>query len=140
PIGAASAEPVPTATPGLASLLSGQLAGNTNVPNAVAEPVAARLPTDQLAALLARGDAQFNNGDVASARLFYERAAEGGDARAAVRLAKSYDPAFLARIRLNGVRGDAAVSAQWYRQARVMGAADIEPLASEIPASNESAI
>jgi hypothetical protein len=40
-----------------------------------------RLPAEEVAALLARGDALFGNGDIASARLFYERATEGGDAQ-----------------------------------------------------------
>jgi TPR repeat protein len=67
-------------------------------------------------------------GDVASARLFYERAAEAGDGQAALRLGESYDPAFLARSHLNGVRGDAVAAARWYRQARELGITEAEAL------------
>src|ERR1041384_6545198 len=61
----------------------------------------------EIAALLARGDALIAKGDLASARLFYERAAEAGDGPAALRLGESYAPAFLAQAHLSGVRGDA---------------------------------
>jgi TPR repeat protein len=89
--------------------------------------------------LLARGDALFGNGDIVSARLFYERAAEGGDAQAALRLGETYDPAFLARARLNGVHGDAAAAARWYRHALGLGAAEAEILLTDVAASEELA-
>jgi len=74
---------------------------------------------DEIRALLARGDALIAKSDVASARLFYERAAETGDGQAALRVGESYDPAFLARAHLSGVRGDASAAARLYRQAHV---------------------
>ena len=58
------------------------------------------LAADEVKALLERGDSLIAKGDVASARLFYERAAEGGEGQAALRLGESYDPAFLARVHL----------------------------------------
>jgi hypothetical protein len=92
------------------------------------KPVGARLSSEEVAALLARGDALFNNSDIVSARLCYELAAEADDARAAIRLGETYDPAFLARARLNGVHGDAAMAVRWYRRARELGAAEAEAL------------
>ena len=62
------------------------------------------------------------------ARLFYERAAEAGDGEAALRLGESYDPAFLARAHLSGVRGDALAAARWYRRAHVLGTIEAETL------------
>jgi hypothetical protein len=87
-----------------------------------------RLPPDELVALVARGDQLFGNGDIVMARLFYERAAEGGDAQAALRLGQTYDPAFLAQVGLRSVRGDRAAAARWYRYARALGAAEAEIL------------
>ena len=78
----------------------------------------------QIAALLARGDASLGTGDVASARLFYERAADSGEARAAVRLAETFDPFFLGRGRLRGVSGDLGRALFWYR--RALGATEVE--------------
>ncbi|HJU15319.1 MAG TPA: hypothetical protein VJ770_02510 [Stellaceae bacterium] len=67
------------------------------------------------------GDAQLVDGDVASARLFYQRAADIGDAGAAFALGNSFDPAFLERLGVRGMRGDAATAARWYRRARALG-------------------
>jgi hypothetical protein len=77
-------------------------------------------------ALLARGDTFFWTGDVASARLFYERVADMGEAQAAVRLAETFDPVFLDRTHLRGVRGDPGMALFWYRRARDLGAREVE--------------
>ncbi|HJS85715.1 MAG TPA: hypothetical protein VJ779_09655, partial [Acetobacteraceae bacterium] len=71
--------------------------------------------------LLARGDALFAEGDVSGARRFYERAAGGGSARAATTLGKTYDPAFLASIKVRGMQPDPNAAAAWYRTAAGLG-------------------
>ena len=76
--------------------------------------------------LLARGDMLFGTGDVASARLFYERVADTGEAQAAVRLAETFDPVFLDYAHLRDVRGDFSLALLWYRRARDLGAKGIE--------------
>ena len=86
----------------------------------------------EIAALVARGDASLATGDAASARLFYEYAAGNGEARAAVRLAETFDPLFLDRARLRGVSGDLAVALFWYRRARDLGATDVEGRLQEL--------
>jgi TPR repeat protein len=86
------------------------------------------LSAAELAALLARGDALLSIGDIASARLFYERAANAGDALAAVRLGETFDPGFLARAHLRAVQPDSRVAVSWYRRARDLGVADAEIL------------
>jgi TPR repeat protein len=88
--------------------------------------------TVEISALLARGDSLFGTGDVTSARLFYERATNAGDAQAALRLGETYDPFFLAWARLNGVRGDLAVATRWYQRARDLGAREAETLLKSI--------
>jgi hypothetical protein len=108
--------------------------------SAPAAPAAgARLSAQEIAALLTRGDVLFRNGDIVSARLCYERAAEGGDAQAALRLGETYDPAFLTRAHLNGVRSDATAAARWYRHARELGAAEAEILLTGVAANDDSA-
>jgi TPR repeat protein len=86
------------------------------------------LSSEEAAALLARGDKLLSIGDVTSARLFYERAADGGAGLAAVRLGETYDPIFLERVHLRGVRGDLEAALFWYRRARDLGATDAEVL------------
>ena len=83
-----------------------------------------RLSADEIAALVARGDTLLSAGDIASARLFYERAADAGGGVAAIRLGETFDPLFLGRVHLSGVRGDPAAASFWYRRASDLGATD----------------
>jgi len=87
------------------------------------------------ATLLKRGDLLFGERDVNSARLYYERAADAGDAQAALKLGETYDPSFLAWARLNNVRGDSVVAARWYRRARDLGASEAEILLKSLQAN-----
>jgi hypothetical protein len=98
-----------------------------NAPPAPATPAASpRLSIEEIAELLARGDALLRTGDVASARLFYERAANAGDGRAALRVGGTFDPAFLDRNALRGVRGDPAEARYWYHRAHDLGEVEAE--------------
>jgi hypothetical protein len=71
---------------------------------------------------MARGDWLFATGDVDSARLLYERAAEAGEARAAVRLGETFDPIFLDQAYLRRGRAESGMAAFWYRRALDLGA------------------
>jgi hypothetical protein len=113
-----------TGTPGSLKDL-GQSGGATM---ATAPGNAPSLSSAAIKALMARGDALISTRDLVSARLFYERAADAGDGQAALRLGETYDPAFLMRAQLTGVRGDASLAARWYRRARELGADDAELL------------
>jgi hypothetical protein len=86
----------------------------------------ARLSAPEISELSDHGDALLRTGDIASARLFYERAAAAGDGRAALRLGATFDPAFLGRAGLSNVRGDAAEARLWYNRALDLGAAEAE--------------
>ena len=108
-------------------------------PALAAQPAETRLSAEEVAALLARGDALFGNGDIVSARLYYQRAAEGGDARAALKLGETYDAAFLVRAHLNGIRGDGPTAARWYAYARGLGASQTETLLPGVAASDMAA-
>jgi TPR repeat protein len=87
-----------------------------------------RFPAAEIAALLARGDALLSTGDITSARLFYQRAADAGAGLAAVRLGETFDPAFLDRAHFRGARGDPGQAVSWYRRARDLGVTDAEVL------------
>ena len=94
-----------------------------------------KISAAEISSLLTRGDSLFGVGDVTSARLYYERAADAGDAQAALRLGESYDPSFLAWARLNGVRGDPVVATRWYRRARELGNPEAEILLKSLHAN-----
>lgn len=135
PMEADATSPVPTLT----SMPAVQPSIRTPVPS-TAEPgtsagpsnAAQLLSPEQVTALRARGDALVNMADVTSGRLFYERAIAAGDPQAALRLGATFDPWFLSRAGLRGVRGDVAVAVHWYRRARDLGAAEAETLLKSI--------
>ena len=79
------------------------------------------LSKEEASALRARGDALFGNRDIVSARLFYQRAAEGGDGQSALQLGETYDPAFLKRAGIAASRGDSVIAKRWYQQAALLG-------------------
>jgi hypothetical protein len=81
------------------------------------------LSQDEIAAHLARGEERLKAGEVAAARLFFERVALSGDARGALGMARTYDPAVLAKLPVLGAHADAAAAGTWYeRAAAVRGA------------------
>jgi hypothetical protein len=99
-------------------------------PNSPAEtapaPPTSRLSKTEIAELLQHGDALLRNGDVASARLFYERAAGAGDGRAALRLGATFDAEFLGRLGLGKLQANPAEARSWYSRARDLGAVDVK--------------
>jgi TPR repeat protein len=96
-----------------------------------------RARSQDFATLVARGDAFLSAGDIASARLFYERAADAGDGPAALRLGATFDPGFLSRAGVRGAPGDPTRAASWYRRALDLGeAAAAERLKNLDPAAH----
>jgi hypothetical protein len=85
----------------------------------------------EISAQLSRGDSLFGSADIASARLFYERAAEAGDAQAALRLGQTYDASFLVWAHL-GSRGNLELAQHWYQRARELGASEAEVLLKNV--------
>jgi TPR repeat protein len=71
--------------------------------------------------LVERGDQMLATGDVASARLFYERAAAQGSAAAAAAVGKTLDPLYLRERGVRGVPGNADQAEAWYRKATDAG-------------------
>jgi hypothetical protein len=103
--------------------------GNAPVPVPVSPAATALAATPglsntEMTELRDHGDALLRNGDVASARLFYERAAGAGDGRAALRLGATFDPEFLGRLGLGKLQANPAVARSWYSRARDLGGAD----------------
>jgi len=92
------------------------------------EPPPAALTEDQKRALtfIVRGRAQAQQGNIAAARLFYQRAAEANLAEGALALAGTYDPAELAAMGVAGVQPDVALARRWYEKARDLGAGEAE--------------
>ncbi len=87
-------------------------------------PEAARIANEDLATYLARGRTSLANGDVAAARLALRRAADRGDAQAALALGGTFDPLVLKSLGAIGVAADPDQARDWYRKAAELGSRD----------------
>ena len=79
------------------------------------------LTAQEIAALVERGRALFDAGDLAAARLFFRRAANAGDAAAALAMGSTYDPDVLSKRFIRGTGANAEEARVWYEKAREMG-------------------
>jgi hypothetical protein len=76
--------------------------------------------------LVKKGDDQLAEGNIAAARLFYERAADAGLAQGAMALAGTFDAAELAQLGVRGIQPDPKQARRWYERAQQLGASDAE--------------
>jgi chromosome segregation ATPase len=108
--------------------------GRVMAETAAAEPAAANQatasatrsePDPQIAAevarLVARASVLLGQGDIGSARLVLERAAEEGNAQATFALAETYDPLVLRKWGAYGTLGDVAKARNLYAKAQAGG-------------------
>jgi hypothetical protein len=75
---------------------------------------------------LQKGDAMLAEGNVAPARLLYQRSAEMGLAEAAMALAGTYDAAEFPRLNVQGIEPDTKEAKRWYERARELGAEEAD--------------
>lgn len=74
-------------------------------------------PAGSVSSLVQRGDEYLLSGDIAAARLYYERAAEAGDTQAMLALAQTYDAVLLQKSGARGIRPDPERARHWYAKA-----------------------
>jgi|GEM_PF-936224 len=90
-----------------------------------AEPPAGRpartLSQDDIVLLIKQGEQFIAAGDVVTARIVFQRAAEAGDPNAAVALGATYDPTVLARLGVVGMGADVEKARSWYQKAESLG-------------------
>jgi TPR repeat protein len=83
-----------------------------------------RHDADEIALMMKSGAELMANGDISAARLMYQRAAEAGEATAALALAETYDPLVLRRVNpKGGITPDVAQAHAWYEKAKDLGSA-----------------
>jgi hypothetical protein len=75
---------------------------------------------------LQRGRVQAQQGNIAAARLFFQRAADADLAEGALALAGTYDPLELDAMGVAGVQPDLAMARRWYEKARELGAREAD--------------
>jgi hypothetical protein len=83
-----------------------------------------RTNDEETANLLASGRTFLIIGDVIAARLAFRRAADGGDAQAALALGGTFDPLVLKSLGAVGVAADPAQARGWYQKAAELGSRD----------------
>jgi hypothetical protein len=79
------------------------------------------LDAESIKLLMQQGEQFVAAGDLVTARLVYRRAAESGNAAAALALGATYDPVVLAKIGVRGMGGDIEKARSWYEQAKAFG-------------------
>lgn len=78
----------------------------------------------EAAMLMARGRDFLASGDISAARVAFRRLAEAGMPDAALALANTYDPAYLAAHNVIGALGDSAMARTLYQRASDLGSAE----------------
>jgi TPR repeat protein len=80
-----------------------------------------KLSPEEIKLLMDRGQRFVETGDLTAARLLFRRAAEAGDATAALALGATYDPAIIGKLVVLGVLADVDKSRAWYEKAAALG-------------------
>jgi TPR repeat protein len=124
--------------PATASILRADVEGAQRSPSPPPSGTPPPTPQDRERALrlVKKGDEQVTEGNVAAARLFYERAADAGLAQGAMALASTFDGVELARLGVRGIQADAKEARRWYERARQLGATDAAARLARLGATN----
>jgi hypothetical protein len=79
------------------------------------------LDPEEIKLLTRQGEQFAAAGDLVTARILFQRAAEAGDATAAMALGATYDPNALAKLGVVGMGADVEKARSWYRKAESFG-------------------
>jgi hypothetical protein len=79
------------------------------------------LDPEEIKLLMRQGEELIAAGDVVTARVVLQRAAEAGNASAAMALGATYDPNVLVKLGVMGVSPDAEKARSWYEKAETLG-------------------
>ena len=82
------------------------------------------MSADDIAMLMQQAEQFIGAGDVVTARVLFRRAAEAGDAKAALSMGATFDPALLAKIGVRGIAPDIVQARSWYEKAREFGSSE----------------
>ncbi len=82
------------------------------------------LDREEIKLLTKQGEQFVAVGDLVTARILLQRAAEAGEATAAMALGATYDPNVLAKLGVVGMGADVEKARSWYRKAESQGSAE----------------
>jgi hypothetical protein len=118
----AATPPQREAAPGSADMLKSGSAESLSLLAPAPVPVMSPENRVRAAHFLEKGDELLAEGNIAPARLLYERAIGLGLAQAAMALAATYDPSELSKLNAQGIAPDISEARRWYERARELGA------------------
>ncbi|HEY2532314.1 MAG TPA: J domain-containing protein [Xanthobacteraceae bacterium] len=95
-------------------------------------PAIQPLDSEQAAKLLQRGRELLRTGDIAGARLAFQRLADAGNVEAALALGETFDPRYLARLNVIGLLGDEAKARTWYQRATELGSTEAKDILAQM--------
>jgi TPR repeat protein len=82
------------------------------------------LNTEEIKLLMKQGNEFIRAGDVVAARMVFQRAAQAGEADAAMAVGATYDPIILAKLGVVGVAPDGDKARVWYQRAESLGSGE----------------
>jgi hypothetical protein len=82
------------------------------------------LDPEEINLFMKQGEQFIAAGDVGTARIVFQRAAEAGDANAAMALGATYDPTVLAKLGVMGLGADVEKARTWYQKAESLGSTE----------------
>lgn len=120
--------PAPAAAPAAvdispASKDSARAPSATDQAAAPSQPVH-RLAPEDIKLLVQQGEQFVAAGDLVTARVVFQRAAEAGDAMGALAMGATYDPIVLAKLGVRGIESNVEKARSWYQKARDFGSAE----------------
>jgi hypothetical protein len=95
-----------------------------NEPPPLNNPINRVLDPEEIQLFVKQGERFVSAGDLAAARTVFKRAAEAGDATAAVALGSTYDPTLLQNLGVFGMESDVEKARNWYEKAEILGSAE----------------
>ena len=127
PIVTAPSHPAPEGAPASetpkATSESAALAPLASVPVSGTAPPR-QLDGNEIAMLIRRGKQFLADGDLTSARLLLQRAATAGSAEATFLVGTTFDPLFMRRVGVVGMKLDTARAREWYTRAAELGSTE----------------
>jgi hypothetical protein len=96
----------------------------TGIQEAPSKKSVRALDADEIKLLMKQGEQFAEVGDLVTARLLFQRAAEAGDATAATALGATYDPSVIEKIGVVGISPDVEKARFWYQKALNLGSSD----------------
>jgi len=132
-------QPIPPASDTLPATNAAPISVPQSATRAPNDP-AVQLDSDEMTRLIKRGKDFLAQGNFASARLLFKRAADAGSAEAALALGSTYDPSVIKQLGAVSITPDIDGALKWYETAAERGSAEAAGLFANLMRLRKAAI